>query len=62
MSEIYKLVMAGLDFAGKTSILKILEGSYSDLDQIKPTLGSERTEWDILGFKIINWDLGGQKQ
>ena len=62
MSEIYKIVFLGLDFAGKTSILKVLEGSYSDLDQIKPTLGSKRSEWDILGFKIMNWDLGGQKQ
>ncbi|MHA1130205.1 MAG: ADP-ribosylation factor-like protein [Candidatus Helarchaeota archaeon] len=62
MSEIYKVVFLGLDYAGKTSILKILEGSYSDLDQIKPTLGRSRTEWNILGFKIMNWDLGGQKQ
>ncbi len=62
MSEIYKIVFIGLDFAGKTSILKVLEGSYSSLDQIKPTLGRNRTEWDILGFKIINWDLSGQKQ
>lgn len=62
MSEFYKVLLVGLDFAGKTSILRILEGNYSDLDQIKPTLGRERTEWDILGFKIINWDLGGQEQ
>jgi len=62
ISEIYKIVFVGLDFAGKTSILKVLAGSYSDLDRIKPTLGRERTEWDILGFKVINWDLGGQKQ
>ncbi len=62
MSEIYKIIFVGLDFAGKTSILKILEGSFSELDQIKPTLGSKRTEWNILGFPIVNWDLGGQKQ
>jgi GTPase SAR1 family protein len=62
MSEIYKIVCCGLDYAGKTSILKVLEGSYSELDRIKPTLGRNRTEWDIFGFKIINWDLGGQKQ
>ncbi|NVM53677.1 MAG: hypothetical protein HWN66_08230 [Candidatus Helarchaeota archaeon] len=62
MTEIYKIVFLGLDFAGKTSILKILEGSYSGLDQIKPTLGTKRTAWEILGFKIMNWDLGGQQQ
>ena len=57
MSEIYKIIFLGLDFAGKTSILKILEGSYSGLDKIKPTLGPKRTAYDILGFKIMNWDL-----
>ncbi|NVM29548.1 MAG: hypothetical protein HWN65_11970 [Candidatus Helarchaeota archaeon] len=62
MSEIYKIVFLGLDFAGKTSILKVLEGSYSGLDQIKPTLGTKRSQWDILGLKVMNWDLGGQKQ
>jgi len=62
MAEIYKIVFCGLDFAGKTSILKVLEGSYSGLDRIKPTIGQKRTEWDILGFKVINWDLGGQEQ
>ena len=62
MAEIYKIVFCGLDFAGKTSILKVLEGSYSGLDRIKPTLGKKRTEWDILGFKVINWDLGGQER
>lgn len=62
MSEIYKIIFLGLDFAGKTSILKILEGSYSGLDKIKPTLGTKRSDWSILGFKIMNWDLGGQKQ
>jgi len=60
-AEIYKIVFCGLDFAGKTSILKVLEGSYSGLDRIKPTMGKKRTEWDILGFKIVNWDLGGQE-
>lgn len=62
MTEIYKIVFCGLDFAGKTSILKVLEGSYSGLDRIKPTMGRKRTEWDILGLKVINWDLGGQEQ
>ena len=62
MAEIYKIIFCGLDFAGKTSILKVLEGSYSGLDRIKPTLGKKRTEWDILGFKVINWDLGGQER
>lgn len=62
MSEIYKIIFLGLDFAGKTSILKVLEGSYSGLDKIKPTLGPKRTSYNILGFQIMNWDLGGQKQ
>ncbi|MHA1648696.1 MAG: ADP-ribosylation factor-like protein [Candidatus Helarchaeota archaeon] len=62
MRQMYKIIFIGLDFAGKTSILRILEGGYSKIDKIKPTVGTERAEWNILGFKVINWDLGGQKQ
>ncbi len=62
MLQTYKIIFTGLDFAGKTSILNVLEGSYSGLDGIKPTLGTEKTEWTILGIPVINWDLGGQKR
>jgi small GTP-binding protein len=57
----FKIVFMGLDEAGKTSILLSLVGDY-DLSKIKPTLGAERSEFSVLGFPIIRWDLGGQEQ
>ncbi len=56
----YKIVFAGLANAGKTSLTLTLKRQFSELSEIKPTKGIERTELDILGFKIVNWDLGGQ--
>ncbi len=58
--EQYKIVMAGLANAGKTSITLTLRRQFSELSAIKPTKGIERTDMDILGFRIVNWDLGGQ--
>ncbi|MHA1267090.1 MAG: ADP-ribosylation factor-like protein [Candidatus Helarchaeota archaeon] len=60
--EQYKIVFAGLANAGKTSMTLTLKRQFSDLSGIKPTMGIERTEMDILGFKIVNWDLGGQER
>ncbi|MHA1276226.1 MAG: ADP-ribosylation factor-like protein [Candidatus Helarchaeota archaeon] len=59
--SMFKIVFMGLDEAGKTSILLTLEGDY-DPSKIKPTLGAERSEFSVLGFPIIRWDLGGQEQ
>jgi len=56
-----KLILAGLDFAGKTSFLNSLEEKYSALINIKPTLGADRREYKLSKFKIQTWDLGGQK-
>ncbi|MFX1296240.1 MAG: ADP-ribosylation factor-like protein [Promethearchaeota archaeon] len=58
--EQYKILFAGLANAGKTSIVLTLKRQFSDLSGIKPTKGIERSEMDILGFKIITWDCGGQ--
>jgi GTPase SAR1 family protein len=60
--EQYKIIFAGLANAGKTSLILTLKRQFSDLPSIKPTKGIERTELDILGFKIVTWDLGGQDQ
>ena len=59
--EQYKIIFAGLANAGKTSFTLTLKRQFSELSEIKPTKGIERTELDILGFKIVNWDLGGQE-
>ncbi|MHA1649627.1 MAG: ADP-ribosylation factor-like protein [Candidatus Helarchaeota archaeon] len=56
----FKILFAGLANAGKTSMILTLKRQFSDLSDIKPTKGIERSELDILGFKILTWDLGGQ--
>ncbi|MHA1699408.1 MAG: ADP-ribosylation factor-like protein [Promethearchaeota archaeon] len=61
MSTVAKIIFAGLDGAGKTSFLNTLEGQYSTLMHIKPTLGADRRSFNVFGFKIQHWDLGGQK-
>ena len=57
-----KLLLVGLDFAGKTSILRVLTQNYSSMEKTKPTIGIEREIIKILGADIIIWDLGGQEK
>nr|MDO8118223.1 ADP-ribosylation factor-like protein [Candidatus Sigynarchaeota archaeon] len=56
-----KILFAGLDNAGKSSILNALEEKYSTLTKMTPTKGPDRREFNLFGFTISNWDLGGQK-
>lgn len=60
--KLRKILLIGLDFAGKTSILNILTQKYSLLENIKPTTRIERKIITILGIKIAIWDLGGQEK
>ncbi|NVM31361.1 MAG: 50S ribosome-binding GTPase [Candidatus Helarchaeota archaeon] len=65
MSEpdtVHKILLVGLDQAGKTSILNVLNEKYNQMDNIKPTVGIERDEIKILGIPIRTWDLGGQEK
>jgi len=57
----HKISLMGLDEAGKTSILNILNRNYNLMDNLLPTVKIERHEIKILGIPIINWDFGGQK-
>ncbi len=61
-NESYKVVVAGLDKAGKTSILNILNRKYNLMDDIKPTVGISRSTISILGVPIVSFDLGGQER
>lgn len=61
LTDIRKILVIGLDQAGKTSILNILSSKYNLMDNLKPTAGIERTEIQILGIPILSWDLGGQQ-
>ena len=57
-----KILMCGLDDAGKSSFLLSVDRKFSRLIGLKPTLGAEVTEKSIeaLGSSIFIWDLGGQ--
>ncbi|KAH3851305.1 ADP-ribosylation factor-like protein 2 [Dreissena polymorpha] len=54
-----RLLMLGLDNAGKTTILKKFNGE--DIDTISPTLGFNIKTLEHKGFKLNIWDVGGQK-
>ena len=59
---IRKILIMGLDQAGKTSIINILNQNYNLMDNLKPTIGIERHEIKILGIPIVSWDFGGQER
>ncbi|XP_026573463.1 ADP-ribosylation factor-like protein 2 [Pseudonaja textilis] len=54
-----RLLMLGLDNAGKTTILKKFNGD--EIDTISPTLGFNIKTLEHRGFKLNMWDVGGQK-
>ena len=54
------VLFAGLDNAGKTSIILALSRDFSKASKVKPTRGIKRKEYNLLGMVISQWDLGGQ--
>merc|ERR1711924_130264 len=54
-----RILMLGLDNAGKTTILKKL--SEEDISTIMPTQGFNIKSLVHEGFKLNVWDIGGQK-
>merc|ERR1712227_487372 len=54
-----RILMLGLDNAGKTTILKKL--SEEDISHIMPTQGFNIKSLVQDGFKLNVWDIGGQK-
>ncbi|MEW5304981.1 MAG: hypothetical protein WDW38_010689 [Sanguina aurantia] len=54
-----RLLMVGLDNAGKTTIVKRLNGE--DITTISPTLGFNIKTMQYRGYKLNIWDVGGQK-
>jgi ADP-ribosylation factor-like protein 2 len=53
-----RLLMLGLDNAGKTTVVKKFNGE--DIDLISPTLGFNIQTLEYRGFKLNIWDVGGQ--
>jgi len=56
-----KIILTGLDNAGKTSIILSLLRKKNELSDIKPTRGAKVRDFQFLGMNIAEWDLGGQK-
>jgi len=58
-----KVVIAGLDFAGKTSLINRLlnDYNYNDMINLEPTIGANIEEYQSNKLDLILWDLGGQK-
>lgn len=54
-----RILMLGLDNAGKTTILKRFNGE--PIDTISPTLGFNIKTLEHRGYKLNIWDVGGQK-
>jgi GTPase SAR1 family protein len=55
-----KILLAGLDNAGKTSLVEIVQNKMVDTVTIQPTKGISRKEAQILGESISVHDMGGQ--
>ncbi len=60
-----KIVIAGIDAAGKTSIIQTLLNPQEAKDgketkSLKPTKGVEYENIELFGYNLSIWDLGGQ--
>ncbi|KAI5850121.1 ADP-ribosylation factor family-domain-containing protein [Tricharina praecox] len=54
-----RVLMLGLDNAGKTTIVKCIMNE--DVNTVSPTLGFIIKTIDYQGYKLNIWDVGGQK-
>jgi len=54
-----RILILGLDNAGKTTILKKFNGE--DISEIAPTLGFNIKTLEHRGYQLNCWDVGGQK-
>lgn len=55
-----RILLLGLDNAGKTTILKVLASE--DINHITPTAGFNIKSVISEGFKLNVWDIGGQRK
>jgi small GTP-binding protein len=65
MEDLIKIIIAGLDNAGKTSILKVLDKKYDfskDIISLAPTIRVEYHMMEFLTNKVVFWDMGGQEK
>ncbi len=61
VKESKKIIFAGLDNSGKTSIISCLKQGLANLGLVNPTYLVERSKIQYLGYDLIQHDMGGQK-
>ena len=64
MERFLKIIISGLDEAGKTSILTALDKKYDfhkDIMELKPTIRVEYHKMNFLTNHVNFWDMGGQE-
>lgn len=54
-----RILILGLDNAGKTTIVKHLKGE--DVHTVSPTLGFDINTMEFDGYRLNLWDVGGQQ-
>lgn len=60
-----KIVIAGLDNAGKTSFLIALRHKYDFYERVKklkPTIKVDYSSFEFLNWRVSLWDMGGQEK
>ncbi len=65
MEKSVKIIIGGLDNAGKTSIITALNKKYDfhkDIMEIKPTIKVEYHKTSFLNRQVNIWDCGGQEE
>ena len=65
MQQFIKIIIAGLDNAGKTSILTALNKKYDfqkDIISLTPTIRVEYQATEFLKNRVVFWDMGGQEK
>ena len=65
MENAIKIIISGLDYAGKTSILTALDKKFDFskyIAELKPTIKVEYHKTSFLGLTVYTWDMGGQEK
>ena len=65
MQKFIKVIIAGLDNAGKTPILTALNKKYNfhkDIISLAPTIRVEYHATEFLKNRVVFWDMGGQEK
>jgi len=65
LDDAIKIIISGLDFAGKTSILTALDKKFDFskyIAELKPTIKIEYKKTSFLGLTVYTWDMGGQSK